>query len=200
MRRLVLGYATAGLLTLSAPFSALAQELRVHPTPFSVWLDFEKLSQPVPPKVALPIWIESVVSQALPSVPGELDRTAFRVRLRRMPSLHSEVQLRIFFEDRAGAAPVVTTWTETGTMLYQSAPLGSGLNLPSSATLHVPVDGADYIDVTVKGDGRNVRGVFAASLRKLEGRAAVDFSGTEASAEPFGAAPAAKPQKDDLYS
>ena len=189
---------TAALLAIAQPHLQ-AQELRVQPTPFSVWLDFEKLSTPNPPKVALPIWLESVQSEPVPARGDSPEQTAFRIRLRRMPHLNPEIQLRVFFQDIAGRSPVVTGWTETGSRLYESPSLGAGLNLPSSATLTVPVDGLDYLDVTVPGDGSNVRGVFAATLRKTEGRATLDFAETGNGDDPFGSGPASKPSVDDLY-
>ena len=42
----------------------------------------------------------------------------------------------------------------------RSAPLGQGLGLPSSETLAVPMDGADYLEFAAPGDGYAVtRGV-----------------------------------------
>ncbi|MHA3773882.1 hypothetical protein ACXR0O_20295 [Verrucomicrobiota bacterium sgz303538] len=190
---------TASVLFTAAQPLASGQELRVQPTPFSVWLDFEKLSSPKPPKVALPIWMESVQSDRTPARDGFPEQTAFRLRLRRMPQLNSHIQLRVFFQDLATAAPSVTGWSETGTLRYQSAPLGNGLNLPTSATLTIPVDQVDYLDVTVPGDGSNVRGVFAATLKRTEGQTALDFAGQNLGTDPFGNAPSQSTEKDDQY-
>ncbi len=147
----------------------LAQELREQPIPFSVWLDFKALSRPDPPRVGLPIWLESLQSQHDPATVNAPEQTVYRLRLRRLGPLNQEIRLRLFFEDREGASPVVTGWTETGTQRYDSEALGSGLNLPSSAELTIPVTQTDYLDITVPGDGTNLRGVFLNTLKKTEG-------------------------------
>ncbi len=195
---LLFSLAMAALLAAAQPHIN-AQELRVQPTPFSVWLDFEKLSSPRPPKISLPIWVESVLSHPVPARDGAPEQTVYRVRLRRLAHLNPEIQLRVFFQDVEGRAPVVTAWTETGTLRYQSAPLGTGLDLPTSDTLTIPVEEVDYLDITVPGTGSNVRGVFMATVKKAEHRTAVDFAELGLGADPFGNEPALPTPKDDLY-
>lgn len=143
--------------------------------------------------------MESVLSHSIPAQDGVPEQTAFRIRLRRMAHLNSEIQLRVFFQDIEGCAPMVTGWTETGSLRYQSSPLGAALDLPSSATLTIPVQEVDYVDVTVPGNGTNVRGVFVATLKKEETRTALDFAGLGAGADPFGNVPALPTPKEDLY-
>ncbi|RYD82953.1 MAG: hypothetical protein EOP84_08625 [Verrucomicrobiaceae bacterium] len=186
------------LLMAAGPLTQ-AQDLKVQPTPFSVWLDFEKLSAPNPPKLSLPIWLESVLSHPLPAQDGAPEQTAFRIRLRRMAHLNSEIQLRIFYQDLEGRAPVVSGWSETGALRYQSAPLGAALDLPSSVTLTISVGEIDYLEVTVPGDGTNVRGVFLATLTKTEGRTPLDFAELGNGSDPFGNTPLPPTPKDDLY-
>ena len=157
---------------------ATAQEAGVlaeQPTPFSVWLDLHLLSKPGASKPALPIRFESFQNEPVAAKDGEPPMTVYRLRLRRMPSLHREVLLRVLFDDITGMQPVVTAWTESGRELFRSATLGVGAGLPASESLVVPLDGADYLDIDVPGDGSNVRGVLASSLKDVTVRQTLDF-------------------------
>jgi hypothetical protein len=185
------------LLALAVP--GRPQDLREQITPFSVWLDFQALSRPNPPKVALPIWLESVISDHQPAGPGSPEQTVFRLRLRRMGHLNSEVSLRVFFTDDPAAGPVVSAWTETGLLRFLSDRLGADLNLPTSATLSIPTAGTDYIDITVPGDGHTVRGAFIATEKKGETSFAFDFAPATTATDPFGNLPPVKPEEHDSY-
>jgi hypothetical protein len=110
-----------------------------------------------------------------------------------------ELHLRLFFEDDPVAWPSVTGWSETGVMKYSSGALGSGMSLPSSASLLVPVEGVDYLDITVMGDGRAIRGAFISSATRLEVSATVDLVNGNDFKDPFGKLPEAHPQTDDSY-
>ena len=179
---------------------ATAQEASVltdQPTSFSVWLDLHLLAKPGAAKPALPIWFESFQNEPVAAKDGEPPRTVYRLRLRRMPSLHRELLLRVFFDDVAGMSPVVTAWTETGRELFRSAPMGAGAGLPSSESTVVPLDGADYLDLTVPGDGSSIRGVFASSLKDATTRQTIDFQTTAEVQDPFGNLPAAQPAEED---
>ena len=44
--------------------------------------------------------------------------------------------------------------------LFRAAPMGVGAGLPTSESIVVPLDGADYLDLTVPGDGSSVRGGY----------------------------------------
>ncbi len=178
---------------------AAAQELRVHPTPFSVWLDFSALASLRPIKAALPIWMESVQSSFTPASPTAREKTTVRLRLRRMASLNGEIQLRLFFNDLPGVAPVITGWTETGLQIYTSPVIGAGLDMPNSESLTIPVADLDYLDIAVPGDGHNLRGAFLTTLRKHVGRHALDFEPASTLVDPFSNAPMAAPGQDDSF-
>src|SRR5664279_2106340 len=98
------------LLAALSPVSA--QELRRQPIPFTVWLDFHALARPNAPRLALPIWLESVMSEHPRRAVGDPLSTIFRLRLRRMGALNPEINLRLFFEDTPLSAPRITGWTE----------------------------------------------------------------------------------------
>jgi hypothetical protein len=186
-------------LACAATF-AIAQESAVlsdQPTAFSVWLDLNALSKPGAAKPALPIWFESFQNEPFPAKDGEPPRTVYRLRLRRMPSLHRELLLRVFFDDIPGLQPVVTAWAESGKEIFRSPALGAGVSLPTNESLIVPLDGADYVDLTVPGDGSSVRGVFASSLKEVVTRQTLDFQATSEVVDPFGRLPTTQAAEED---
>jgi hypothetical protein len=198
---------TSGIMSLRpllalacAAALATAQEAGVltdQPTPFSVWLDLNVLSKPGAAKPSLPIWFESFQNEPVAAKDGEPPRTVYRLRLRRMPSLHRELLLRVFFDDLTGLQPAISAWTESGRQLFQGAAMGVGAGLPSSDSVVVPLDGADYLDLTVPGDGSNIRGVLASSLKDATTKQTLDFQAAAELQDPFGNLPAAQPSDED---
>src|SRR5436190_3197492 len=67
---------------------------------------------------------------------------------------------RLFFDDKPGRQPELVAWDESGTHVLRSGPLGSGINLPSSDSVMIPMTGASSIDIEVPGDGKTVRGAY----------------------------------------
>ena len=179
---------------------ATAQEVGVtaeQPTSFSVWLDLNALSKPGAAKPAMPIWFESFQDEPVAAKNGEPPRTVYRLRLRRMPSLHRELLLRVFFDDLTGLQPAVSAWTESGREIFQGAPLGVGAGLPSSESVVIPIDGADYVDIIVPGNGSNIRAVLASSLKDATAKQTIDFQPVAEVQDPFGNLPATPPAETD---
>jgi hypothetical protein len=171
--------------------------LSEQPSPFSVWLDLNVLSRTGASKPAMPIWFESFQNEPVRAKDGASAGTVYRLRMRRMPSLHRELLLRVFFEDIKGAQPVITVWTESGREVFRSAPLGAGTGLSTNETIVVPIEGADYLDIAVTGDGSSVRGVFASSLRQSTTKETIDFQRAPAIQDPFDNLPGTKPKDQD---
>jgi hypothetical protein len=96
------------------------------------------------------------------------------------------VELRLFFDDQPGSSPSVSAWTETGGARFQSGPLGTGLGLPTSESVIVPVEDTDYIEITVPGDGSTLRGAFLATVRIAQTRVSLDLGQPAVFQEPFG--------------
>jgi hypothetical protein len=178
---------------------ARAQELRRQPIPFTVWLDFHAMAKPNAPRLALPIWLESVASEHPRPQPGEPVSTIFRLRLRRMGALNPEVQLRLYFEDRPQAAPRITGWTETGALNYQSGPLGAGLGLTNSADVLIPTKEIDYLEIAIPGDGSDIHGAFLSTATHTEAKTTVDFARAFEFIDPFGKMPDTVVGPDDSY-
>ncbi len=168
-----------------------------QPTPFSVWLDIPVLSKPNAPQPELPIWFESFQTEPVAATDSTPPRMIYRLRLRRIPSLHREVLLRVFFDDLPEMQPVITAWSETGKERFRSELLGAGTALPSSETVILPMEGTDYVDISVVGNGSNIRGAFASSLKDVTARQTQDFAPVLEIAEPFGALALAQPATED---
>ena len=170
----------------------LGQALSRQPTAFTAYLDFSRAS------TELPIWIERVDKQVFQTDAGQPEKTVYRVRFRRFPGLVDEVLMRVYFEDQPGAQPIVTGWSEIGTLMMAARTLGQGLGLPSSETIRIPMAGIDYVDIETPGSGGTVRGVLAVALRQTETREGVDFGGTPEVGDPFGNGSPAVTGSDDV--
>ena len=192
------------LLPLLAALAALpcvlvAQDPKVQPTPFSVWLDLEALAAPNPPKLSLPIWLGTVTRNVVPDVFGKPAKTIFRLPLRRFGNLNDQVLLRVFYDDVKGLAPTVTGLSAGGVARFLHGPFGIGLELPSSETISVPMDGIDLLEIEAPGEGRNLRGAFITTLKQAEAWHALDFAPDSTLLDPFQNSPSAPPSSDDLY-
>ena len=181
------------ILACSGAFAELAEQ----PAPFSAWLDFNVLGRANAPQPSLPIWFESFQSDTHPASISSPPHTVFRLRMRRMPTLHHDVLLRVYFDDLPDMQPIVSAWTETGRERYRSEPLGTGIGLPTQDSVVVPIDDTDYIDVDVPGDGTNVRGAFITSLKTAETKHAFDFNHLPLVSDPFGKVPNMRQLQDD---
>lgn len=126
----------------------------------SAWLDLRQHAAANRAPQNAPRWVESITlvpAQAQADVAGQ---TTFRIRVTRPhPSLHL-LLLRLFFDDKPEQRPEVTVWDESGTQVLSSGPLGAGIDLPSSDTVALPMIGVSCIDISVPGDGANVRGIY----------------------------------------
>ena len=175
-----------------------AEGLREQPTPFSVWLDFRALASPTPPRVALPIWLASLRTERVATDEQGPSKTIYRLHFRRVGELNGSLQFRLFFDDQKDAALTITGWSETGTAIFERGPLGTGLGLPTSENLALPMTGVDYIDITTKGDGGNIRGIFLASLKRADVQHAIDYEAPAGVADAFDNLPTATLQADDF--
>ncbi len=189
-----LGIALLSLLSATA----LAQELKVQPTPFTALIDFDALARPGGSKASLPIWLESI--DVIPANPDEAaPKTLIRIRLRHFNGINDELLLRMFFLDRKESAPIVSAWTELGRCVLPQRTLGSDAGLPSSDSVIVPAAQADYVDIGIPGDGTNLGSAMITSLKKAESRHSPDFAAPPVVADPFdGGNPAETSASDSL--
>ena len=195
-----------------------AQELQSQPTPLSAWIDLRPAAPGAAPQAA-PTWVEAFEyvpvkagagavetvsvkiagTAAVDETVGVPDESVYRVRLHRPTAKVSDLQVRLFYQDREGnGRPHVSVWNELGDELTRSAPLGQGLGLPTSDTLVLPMEGADYLEVAAPGDGSQLRAVFLTWMEKSEVQQPADFASKETVKEPFQILPATR-TKEDSY-
>jgi hypothetical protein len=96
--------------------------------------------------------------------------------------------VRLFFDDKPDAQPKLIVWDESGTQVLQSAPLGFGINLPTSETVLVPMTGGSILDVDIPGDGKTVRGAYLDWMTSSEVLHPVNAEARDLIPEPFSAA------------
>lgn len=212
----------AVLAALNGPLasrSSEAQELRSQPTPLSAWIDLRPAAPEADPQTA-PTWVEAfdyipakkesgavetvsvkiAATTAVEQTVPESSESVYRIRLHRPVAGVNDLQVRLFYEDEAGdGRPHVSVWNELGNELMRSDPLGQGLGLPTSDTLVVPMDGADYLEFAAPGDGSQLRAVFLTWLQKSEVQQPADFASTDTVREPFQILSATRTQREDSY-
>ncbi len=222
-------FATVILGGFCAQQPAPAQELRAQTTPLTAWIDLRPAAPEAGPQTA-PNWIEAfeyipakkatdtvesvsvqitgaATDGAPATTPTAADRTVtasgesvYRIRVHRPAAGVGDLQVRIFYEDRAeGGRPWVSVWNELGSELMRSEGLGQGLGLSSSETFTVPMAGADYLELAAPGDGSQLRAVFLSWLEKVEVQQPADFASKEVAREPFGIQPTTRTHPADSY-
>jgi hypothetical protein len=177
-----------------------AQDLQSQPVPFTAYLDFKAIATSSGSNAALPIWLESVEFDS-PKTDGTAvpEKSTFRLRFRKLAGINDELLLRLFFDDTKGKSPEVSAWTELGERMMIPKTLGSGLGLPASESVLLPMTGVDYIEIEVPGDGSSVRSAFLSSIQKAQILKAIDFELPATLADPFQAAPAVQHAANDAY-
>jgi hypothetical protein len=138
--------------------------------------------------------VSIVPSQKVDGVP---EKTVFRIRLNR-PTPESQVLFfRLFFDDNPEQKPQLTAWDESGTVVMQSAPLGAGMNLPTSESVMVPMVNVSTIDVEVPGDGQTIRGAYLDWMANAEVLHPISAEHRDLIPEPFSAITPLHPAAQD---
>lgn len=163
----------------------------------STWIDLrQSVAANAKPQNA-PGWVEAVTMTTLEAKEEQPARTVFRVRLARPKPEMQTLLVRLFFDDKADAQPKLIAWDESGTQVLQSAPLGSGMNLPTSETVLVPMTGASTLDIEVPGDGKTLRGAYLDWMTSSEVVHPLNSEPRDVIPEPFAAAaPLHAPSQD----
>lgn len=154
------------LLLIGATPAAFAQEAfnnnlppntdgASQPAAESAWIDLRQQPAENSRPQSAPDWVESVNMTS-----NGAGKSIFRVHVS-APSPDTQVMfMRLFFDDNEKARPEVVAWDESGTQVLRSGQLGSGIGLPTSDSVMIPMQGISTVDVEVPGDGKNVRGAY----------------------------------------
>jgi hypothetical protein len=130
--------------------------------PETAWIDLRQHPAGAYTTQSAPNWVEAVGMTQTAATEGTLAKTVFRIRVAR-PSSSANYQViyfRLFFDDKPTARPQLVVWDESGTQVLHSSELGSGIDLPSSDSVMIPMNGTSAIDVEVPGDGKTVRAAY----------------------------------------
>lgn len=156
----------------------------------SAWIDLRQTSAANSKPQSAPKWVESVtVAPAADANGAAGSNSVFRIRLSSPPVQSQMLLFRLFFDDKPDAEPTLTAWDESGTQVLQSGVLGQGLNLQTSSTVMVPMNGTSTIDINVPGDGKNVRGAYLDWMANAEVLHPINVEHRDLIPEPFSAAP-----------
>jgi hypothetical protein len=131
-----------------------------QPIPESAWLDLRQNTPHTSTPQNAPLWVESVNLLPAQASVNTLSKSVFRIRVTRPNPDYQVLFFRLFFDDNAGQQPELIAWDESGTHILRSGPLGSGINLPTSDSVMIPMTSASSIDIEVPGDGKTVRAAY----------------------------------------
>jgi hypothetical protein len=181
-------------LPAPAPMIAEPQAL-----PSSAWLDLRQTTSRNSKAQEAPAWVE-----ALTLLPAELteggpaSKSVFRIRVMQPGPDYKILFFRLFFDDKPNQQPELVAWDESGTHILRSGTLGTGMNLPSSDSLLIPMNGASAIDIEVPGDGKTIRGAYLDWMTSSEVVHPVNAEHRDVIPEPFSVTPALRAPPEDL--
>jgi len=128
---------------------------------------------------------------------GASAKTIFRIRIAHPPGDYQVLYFRLFFDDNSNARPELVAWDELGTQVLRSDELGSGVGLPTSDSVMIPMNGISVLDVEVPGDGKTIRGAYLDWMTSSEVVHPVSAEHRDVIPEPFSSlAPLHAPDQD----
>ncbi len=117
-----------------------------------------------------PAWVEAITLMAVEKRPqtdsvhlitaAKTKPTVFRIRVKRPDDAYNILFVRLFFNDQPDARPEVAVWDPAREQLLRFGPFGVGIEMESSDSCMIPIEGTRNIDVEVPGDGANLRSVY----------------------------------------
>src|SRR5438105_3933558 len=149
----------------------------------NAWLDLRQTAKTGSIQ-AVPNWVESV-SLVPAGSKSDTASTVFRIRLNKPGVAQSVLFFRLFFNDKPGPRPEIVAWDESGSQLLRSGPLGGGIDLESSESVMIPMQGIATIDVEVPGDGMAVRSAYLEWMTSSELVHAASAGTQDSVPEPF---------------
>jgi hypothetical protein len=155
----------------------------------SAWLDLRQHVDASVTTQTAPVWVLGVKMTAAADQNSGGARTVFRIQLAQPPGDYRVLLFRLFFDDKPEARPQLTAWDESGTEVLRSGELGSGLNLPSSDSALIPMQGVSLIDIEVPGDGQTVRGAYLDWMTSSEVVHPLNAEHRDVIPEPFSSMP-----------
>jgi len=163
------------LCVVALPPMVRAQASLQESTPFSIWLDLPRRAAASWPQTGLPFWVSGVIGFTVTPA-GQPGTTTIEIGLRNLGNLNNRMELRLFFDDVPGAGPTITGRGPNDAQVFTKGPLGQGLGLATSEMLTFAAASVDDVEISVPGDGHNLRGIFLVVLKSEEIEHALDFA------------------------
>src|SRR5438477_10512625 len=162
----------------------------------SAWLDLRQNTSPNSSTQNAPGWVEAVTLLPAQSTGGS--KSIFRIRVTPPSTNYQVLFFRLFFDDKPGQQPELIAWDESGTHVLRSGALGSGINLPSSDSVMIPMTGASSIDIEVAGDGKTVRAAYLDWMTSSTVVHPLNTEHRDMIPEPFSSVPTLHAPPDDV--
>ncbi|HME89012.1 MAG TPA: hypothetical protein VKE30_07375 [Chthoniobacterales bacterium] len=195
-----LAFATSNALAQEALNDGLPRKgpiVELRPAPENAWIDLRRHPAAASHPQSAPDWVESVNMTSNTGNDGT-PRTVFRIRVAHPTGDYQIMFFRLFFDDNANARPEVVAWDESGTRVLRSGELGSGVGLPSSDSVIIPMNRISALDVEVAGDGKTVRGAYLDWMTSSEVVHPINTQHRDVIPEPFSSLPPLHSPEQDL--
>jgi hypothetical protein len=167
------------------------------PSSESAWLDLRQYSAASSKPQSAPQWVQAVTLVPAPASSGAAAKSVFRIRVAQPNGDYQVLFFRLFFDDKPDARPELVAWDESGTQVLRSGELGSGVGLPSSEAVVIPMNGVSAIDIEVPGDGKTVRGAYLDWMTSSEVVHPLNAEHRDIIPEPFSSLPPLHPPVQD---
>src|SRR5437868_10828547 len=198
------------LWLIGAPSSLLAQEAFNNGLPQqesdttaqnnaeSAWIDLRQHPSANSRPQSAPSWVDAVNMAPTVEINGASAKTIFRIRIAHPPGDYQVLYFRLFFDDNANARPELVAWDESGSQVLRSGELGSGVGLPSSDSVMIPMNGISTLDIEVPGDGKTIRSVYLDWMTSSEVVHPMNAEHRDIIPEPFTSLPPLHSPEQDL--
>jgi hypothetical protein len=164
----------------------------------SAWIDLRQhLSANSQPQSA-PSWIEEVTMAPTVEINGAAARTVFRIRVAQPSGNYQLLYFRLFFDDNSNARPELVASDESGSQVLRSGGLGSGVGLPTSDSMIIPMSGISTLDIEVPGDGKTIRAAYLDWMTSSEVVHPLNVEHRDIVPEPFLSLPPLHSPEQDL--
>ena len=197
------------LWLVGATSSALAQEAFSNGLPQresgaidqanveNAWIDLRQHPSAASRPQSAPGWVEAVNMTSATGVDG-VPKSVFRIRVGRPAGDYQVLFFRLFFDDNANTRPELVAWDESGSQVLRSGALGSGIGLPTSDSVMIPMNGISTLDIEVPGNGKTIRGAFLDWMTSSEVVHPVNAEHRDIIPEPFSSLPPLHAPEQDL--
>jgi len=197
------------LWLVGATSSALAQEAFSNGLPQresgaidqanveNAWIDLRQHPSAASRPQSAPGWVEAVNMTSTTGVDG-VPKSVFRIRVGRPAGDYQVLFFRLFFDDNANTRPELVAWDESGSQVLRSGALGSGIGLPTSDSVMIPMNGISTLDIEVPGNGKTIRGAFLDWMTSSEVVHPVNAEHRDIIPEPFSSLPPLHAPEQDL--